>query len=147
MSEWFAQGVERVVIKIIGLCVQDFFALETGSHVWQSMAEQPEIVQVRVSPAPAGVAGRELLDAYDLARAAFEEGLTRGAPPPNPDRLLPAVRKIRFDPPRRPGAVALLDLEDYVLSHGTSLWVRSIDEALPSLWMLRMSGRPRSEGT
>jgi hypothetical protein len=43
--------------------------------------------------------------------------------------------------------VALLDLEDYVLSHGTSLWVRSIDEALPSLWMLRMSGRPRSEGT
>jgi ATP-dependent Clp protease ATP-binding subunit ClpA/ATP-dependent Clp protease ATP-binding subunit ClpC len=145
MAEWFAQGAERVVLKIIGLCVHDFFALETGSHVWQSMADQPEIVQVQVSPAPAGVAGRSLLDAYDQARAAFEEGLRRGSPPPNPDRLLPAVRKIRFDLPRRPGAVALLDLEDYVLSHGTSLWVRSLDEALPSLWMLRMSGRPRHQ--
>jgi ATP-dependent Clp protease ATP-binding subunit ClpA/ATP-dependent Clp protease ATP-binding subunit ClpC len=142
MDEWFAQGAERVVLKIVGLCVLDFFALETGSHVWQSMAEQPEIVQVRVQPAPAGMPARELLDAYDRARTAFEEGLQRGVPAPNPDRLLPTVRKIRFDPPRRPGAVALLDLEDYVLSHGTSLWARDLDEALASLWMLRMSGRP-----
>ncbi|MCS6898561.1 MAG: hypothetical protein RMJ98_02330 [Myxococcales bacterium] len=144
MNEWLTQGAERVVLKMVGLCVYDFFALETGSHVWQSMAEQPEIVQVQVRTAPPGVTGRSLLDAYDQARMAFEEGLRRGTLPPNPDRLLPAVRKIRFDPPRRPGAVALLDLEDYVLSYGTSLWVRSLEEALPFLWIPRMSERPRS---
>jgi len=142
MGEWFAQGPDRIVLKIVGLCVLDFFSMETGSHVWQSMAEQPEIVQVRVRPARPGVTARSLLSGYEEARVAFEDGLRRGDAPPNPDRLLPAVRKIRFDPPRRSGAVALLDVEDYVLSYGASLWVRTLAEALQPIWLLRMSGRP-----
>ncbi len=139
LGGWLDQGAERVVLKVVGLCVLDFFALETGSHVWQSLAGQPEIVQVRVHPAPAGVGARACLVAYDEARRGYEEGLRRGETRLNPDRLLPAVRKIRFEPPRRPGAVALLEVEDYVLGYGTATWVRELSEGLTPLWQLAMS--------
>ncbi|RYE95070.1 MAG: ATP-dependent Clp protease ATP-binding subunit [Myxococcales bacterium] len=139
LESWMSQGAERVVLRVVGLCVLDFFELETGSHVWQSLADQPEIVQVRVHAAPPGASARGCLDAHDEARRRFDESLGRGDPLPNPDRLLPAVRKLRFEPPRRPGAVALLEVEDYVLGHGAATWVREVADALVPLWRLSMS--------
>lgn len=147
MEQWLKQGVEQIIIKVLGLCVLDFFEHETGSHVWQSIASQPEIIQVRVRPASPGVSAHMLLDEYDQARALFEAGLQQGITRPNPDQLLPTVRKIRFDPPKHPGTNALLELEDYILNHGANPWVRSIREALPILWLLRMSGQPYEEPT
>jgi ATP-dependent Clp protease ATP-binding subunit ClpA/ATP-dependent Clp protease ATP-binding subunit ClpC len=144
-SHFVEQHVERVTLKIVGLCVLDFFALETGCHVWHSLAEQPEIVQVRVTSAPPGVSSKAVVEAQKARRAAFDLAQREGGPlVENPDRLLPAVRKLRFDPPRRAGAPSLIDVEDYVLGYSTSTWVLSLQDALPRLWMLRMSRRPIS---
>jgi ATP-dependent Clp protease ATP-binding subunit ClpA/ATP-dependent Clp protease ATP-binding subunit ClpC len=141
-SHFVEHHVERATLKIVGLCVLDFFALETGCHVWHSLAEQPEIVQVRVISAPPGVGTKAIVEGQKARRVAFERAQREGGPPlENPDRLLPAVRKLRFDPPRRAGAPSLIEVEDYVLSYSTSLWALSLPDALPRLWMLRMSRR------
>jgi ATP-dependent Clp protease ATP-binding subunit ClpC len=145
LAEAIKGGSEHIVLKIVGLCVLDFYAMETGSHVWHSLADSPEIVRVRVLPAEPGRSAALLIDEHVDRRRAFEQFVQGGSgePPVNPERLLPAVRKIRFDPPRRPGTPAHLEVEDYVLGYSTTLWVRALADALPPLWMLRMSGRPK----
>ncbi len=49
-----AEGLDHVVLKIVGLCVRDFFALEAGVHVWTSLDREPQIARVRVIPANLG---------------------------------------------------------------------------------------------
>jgi ATP-dependent Clp protease ATP-binding subunit ClpA/ATP-dependent Clp protease ATP-binding subunit ClpC len=116
-----ATGARHVVIKQVGLAVLDFFELETGSHLRHSMSGSPEIVRVRVVPAAADRSAASLL----------EEPLDQ--------RLLPAVRTIRFDPSRRPGGTSALALEDYAMAVTLDLQVREIRDALDRLWRIRMS--------
>ncbi|WP_437677372.1 AAA family ATPase [Sorangium sp. So ce131] len=133
-------GAELLVLSVVGLCVLDFFELETGAHVWTSLARGPEVVRVRVLPARPGLtpasAARDHLD----RQAAFDEAARRGrALPPNPAALLPVVRRIRFDPPRPPGRPAPIEIEDYVMGYAEASLVRSLSQALAPLWLLRMS--------
>jgi ATP-dependent Clp protease ATP-binding subunit ClpC len=133
-------GTSHVVLKIVGLCVLDFFELETGSHVWTSLARGPEVVRVRVWPAPPGETPAQILERHETQQRAFDEAIREGqSAPANPSALLPVVRKIRFDPPRRTGAVAPLEIEDYVMGYAETVQVVSVNEALAPLWLLRMS--------
>ncbi|MFO0754993.1 MAG: AAA family ATPase [Byssovorax sp.] len=135
-----AGGVERLVLRIVGLSVLDFFALEHGSHVWTSLARGPEVVRVRVSPAGRDESPAAVIDAEEEKQRRFDEAARRGDPAPdNPAALLPVVRKIRFDPPRRPGTTAPLSIEDYAMSYAETMEVRTIAEALAPIWLLRMS--------
>ncbi|WP_437992229.1 AAA family ATPase [Sorangium sp. So ce145] len=134
------RGAELLVLSVVGLCVMDFFELETGAHVWTSLSRGPEVVRVRVLPARPGLSpARAVREHLDL-QAAFDEAARRErALPPNPAELLPVVRRVRFDPPRRPGATAPIEIEDYVMGYAESSLVRSLSQALAPLWLLRMS--------
>ena len=116
-----ATGVRRLVLKQVGLGVLDFFELETGCHIRHSMSAPPEIVRVQVSAA----------DAERSPSSVLAE--------PVAQRLLPAVRTIRFEPSHRPGATTALALEDYAMAVTLDLRVRGIEDALDRLWRIRMS--------
>lgn len=130
-----SESTSLVVMKIVGLCIKDYLELETGTHVWEPSITEPELLRVRVSSAEGGVSAREAIHAYQAA-------LGRGD---RPDRLLPLVRTIRFDPPRqdpsspRSGAGSLLEMEDYVLGMPASARVLAIADAFAKLWLLRVS--------
>ena len=109
----------RLVLKMVGLCVKDFFELETGTHVWRPYARQPELLRVRV------------LAASGTARQLLES--------PGDSALLPIVRSLRFDPPKAGGPASPLDLEDYVLGLHHAARVREPFEALLPLWLARLA--------
>ncbi|WP_437288533.1 AAA family ATPase [Sorangium sp. So ce406] len=135
-----SSGPELLVLSVVGLCVRDFFELETGAHVWTSLARGPEVVRVRVLPARPGLSPAAAVRDHLDRQAAFDEAARRGrALPPNPAELLPVVRRIRFDPPRRPGTAAPIEIEDYVMGYAEASSVRSLSQALAPLWLLRMS--------
>ncbi|APR77396.1 ATP-dependent Clp protease ATP-binding subunit ClpA [Minicystis rosea] len=118
----------RYVLKIVGLCVRDFFGLEDGTHVWTSLGRGPEVVRVRVYPAISGE-----MPADVLARP--------------PVRALPeVVRKLRFDPPRAGGPPVPFEIEDYVMGHADTVHARSLADALAPLWLLRASRDDDAEG-
>jgi len=129
-----------LVLRIVGLSVLDFFALEQGSQVWSSLARGPEVVRVRVWSAGPEDTPARVIEAEEEKQRRFDEAARLGVPlPESPTALLPVVRKIRFDPPRRAGASAPLDIEDYVMGYAETVVVRSIAEALLPIWLLRMS--------
>ncbi|WP_437968286.1 AAA family ATPase [Sorangium sp. So ce260] len=133
-------GAELLVLSVVGLCVLDFFELETGAHVWTSLARGPEVVRVRVLPARPGLSPAAAVREHLERQAAFDEAARHGrALPPNPAALLPVVRRIRFDPPRRPGRTAPIEIEDYAMGYAEAAQVRSLSQALAPLWLLRMS--------
>ncbi|WP_437647781.1 AAA family ATPase [Sorangium sp. So ce362] len=133
-------GAELLVLSVVGLCVLDFFELETGAHVWTSLARGPEVVRVRVLPARPGLSPATAVREHLERQAAFDEAARHGrALPPNPAALLPVVRRIRFDPPGRPGRAAPIEIEDYAMGYAEAALVRSLSQALAPLWLLRMS--------
>ena len=136
---------DLVVLEIVGLSVYDFFAEETGCHLWQSLQSAPEVVRVRVSSAPPDRTPRDVVAEHAAAVRRFQEALEAGRAelPENPEGFLPAVRRIRFDPPARPGATAMLELEDYLVGTSSATHARGLAEPLRQLWLLRMS---RQEG-
>ncbi|XXX77782.1 AAA family ATPase [Sorangium sp. So ce134] len=135
-----SSGAELLVLSVVGLCVLDFFELETGAHVWTSLARGPEVVRVRVLPARPGLSPAGAVRDHLERQAAFDEAARHGrALPPNPAALLPVVRRIRFDPPRQPGRAAPIEIEDYVMGAAEASPVRSLSQALAPLWLLRMS--------
>jgi ATP-dependent Clp protease ATP-binding subunit ClpA/ATP-dependent Clp protease ATP-binding subunit ClpC len=133
-------GAQEVWLKIVGLCVKDFYALEDGCHVRCSLAAPPEIVRVRVVAADPEITTEAALTQRIAERARFQAALEGGGDvPSNPDALTPAVRKIQFDPPRRSGPLATVDIEDYALGTAMTLPARRLVDALQPLWLLRMS--------
>ena len=138
-----AGGPAQLAMRIVGRSVLDFFELETGSHIRHALSTQPEIVRVRVLSGAGAVAPRRLIDEHVAAKKRFEEETAAGMAAPelgaNPERLLPAVRTILFEPPRRAGGLALLELEDFAMGTPLALPVRKVSEALTNLWLLRMS--------
>jgi ATP-dependent Clp protease ATP-binding subunit ClpA/ATP-dependent Clp protease ATP-binding subunit ClpC len=117
----------RVVLRIVGPCVRDFFELESGTHVFRPYARQPEVLQVSVVPARVAPSARALL----------------AHPPPGdaglPSRPLPIVRTLAFDPPLPSRPPALFAVEDYVLGISHETRVRDPLEALLPLWLARMT--------
>jgi ATP-dependent Clp protease ATP-binding subunit ClpA/ATP-dependent Clp protease ATP-binding subunit ClpC len=128
---------ELLILRILGMCVRDFAELETGTHVWRGLATAPELARVRVLASD----GRPLADLaseHRTKRAAFDKAaLAPGREADNPSRLLPITRTVRFDPPR--AGLASLELEDFVMGHGGTFHVKTLAEALGSLWLLRMT--------
>ncbi|MCC6557631.1 MAG: ATP-dependent Clp protease ATP-binding subunit, partial [Polyangiaceae bacterium] len=130
---------EILVLSVVGLCVLDFFELESGAHVWTSLGRGPEIVRVRVLPAPPGAAPARAVEDHLAREAELDDAARAGRPlPPNPSALPPVVRKLRFDPPR-PGRTSPLEIEDYVMGYAETAEVASLAQALAPLWLLRMS--------
>ncbi|MCL2726299.1 MAG: AAA family ATPase [Polyangiaceae bacterium] len=128
---------EIVVVKIVGLCIKDYLELETGTHVWQPSVNEPELLRVRVLAAEDGLTASGHVKAYIAAREKAERvGVPAEA---RPDRLLPVVRTIRFDPPLPQRPAAPLDMEDFVLGMPYSTQVTTMADAFPTLWLLRMS--------
>ncbi|MDB4946360.1 MAG: ATP-dependent Clp protease, ATP-binding subunit, two ATP-binding domain [Labilithrix sp.] len=146
-----AEGPAQLAMRIVGRSVLDFFELETGSHIRHALSTQPEIVRVRVLSGAAALPPRRLIDAHMIAKRRFEEETERGLTSPeltaNPESLLPAVRKILFEPSRRPGGYAPLELEDYAMGIPLALPVRRLKDALTKLWLLRMSRTVTGQGT
>lgn len=137
-----------VVLRLEGLGVRDTLAGEDGTHVWQPLAATPEIVRVRVLPDDRSA--REVATEHVAKKRAFDAavlaGATGAAPPENPARLSPMVRRLRFEPPRRALELAPLEVEDYVLAHAMELRVAGVGEAIARLMELRMSRRPVRSG-
>jgi ATP-dependent Clp protease ATP-binding subunit ClpA/ATP-dependent Clp protease ATP-binding subunit ClpC len=123
------------------LCIYDVLGGETGSHIWTSLLYGSEIVRVQVRPSATDASARALLDEMREQRRAFELALESGQDslPENPAGLLPAVRKLRFDPPARSNEAVPLEVEDYRLGVIEATRARRLTELLPRLWMLRLS--------
>lgn len=133
----------QVVMKMVGLGALETFRGEHGCHIWRSLANEPEIVRVRVWGGDIdGKVRQVILDHLDGVRA-FEQALEAGVEPlpPNPEALMPAVRTLQFRPPLRPGVVFPVDVEDFHTSYSASLNVRSLRDALRMLFWLRKSKR------
>lgn len=130
-------GARRALLRIVGPGAQAFYGPEQGSHVRDSVSGGTEVVRVRALPGYGAELG-EHLDGLDAARDAFSRALeTSHATPPNPDALLPIVRRYTFDPPT-PGGLAWIDVEDYPLMYAYRGRSASLREALDTVWLLRM---------
>jgi ATP-dependent Clp protease ATP-binding subunit ClpA/ATP-dependent Clp protease ATP-binding subunit ClpC len=136
----FTESVRHIVLKIVGLCVRDFFALETGVHVWASLDREPQIVRVRVLPAGPGQTPASVIAAHVEAQRHHDEAARSGRErPENPSALLPVVRKIRFDLPRHGAGTSPIEIEDYVMGFAETMEARTVADALGPIWLLRTS--------
>jgi ATP-dependent Clp protease ATP-binding subunit ClpA/ATP-dependent Clp protease ATP-binding subunit ClpC len=132
-----------VILKLVGVCVLDFFELDTGCHVWNRLSTTPEILRIKVTPAPLGVTPFERMSRHREAKIAFEKAIEKGVSPlpENPEALLPVVRRFRFDPPGDGAPPTTLEVEDFPLGYTTMVRRSRLSDALPFLWQLRMSRR------
>lgn len=139
LDDLIATSPSYVALRIVGVCVREYFTGEIGTQVWTSLASGSEVTRISWADGDAPVA--DLARQRVEAQRAFDRALERGADPlpRNPSSLLPTVRKYRFDPPRRSGDRATLEVEDFRLGWATSLLVRRLDEVLPLLWVLSAS--------
>ena len=133
--------VRRAVLRISGLGVLDFFSGERGCHLWSSEVYGAQLVQVAVRPGTWERSAREVLEARRDEDARFEEALERGDEvlPADPTVLLPAVRKIRWEPPARPGEAEVAEVEDFRLAWADALRVRGLEELVELLVFVHMS--------
>jgi len=127
-SNW-PEGSRHCVVKLVGLCVRDFFELETGTHLWHSLASAPDIVRVRVRPAAPGERAEDVIMASLESRKRDD----------SPREELPVVRSIRFDWNRQENGYAPLELEDYVMSISRVVSANRLSDPLPGLWLVRLS--------
>jgi len=143
LTDAIAASPDFVVMKLVGLCIKDFLELETGTHIWTPSVKEPELLRVRVTPASATdtVTCAEMVKDFNAAREAADAASVSGAEASaeRPDRLLPVVRSIKFDPPPPRRAGTLLEMEDYVLGIPYSAHVTRISEVFAKLWLLRTS--------
>ncbi|MBI5513316.1 MAG: ATP-dependent Clp protease ATP-binding subunit [Deltaproteobacteria bacterium] len=121
-------AMPRVLARVVGIGVRDFYAPEDGIHVWHSLSAPPVILQVRVLPSPRGASLEALL--RDRLRSAREE------------RTPPVVRVLRFEPPLSTSRPSPLELEDFVFGTSRQVMAREVTDALPGLWLHRLSREP-----
>ena len=97
------QKTRSVVLKLVGLGALDLFEHETGCHVWQSMGAAPEVLRVEVFHAEPNRTPKQVLEDLVEREKRFEQALAGNLLEgiENPRGLLPAVRKLRFDPPNK----------------------------------------------
>jgi ATP-dependent Clp protease ATP-binding subunit ClpC len=137
-----AERVTHVVLKIVGLCVRDFYALEEGVHVWASLDREPQIARVRVLAADLSATPASVIAAHVEAQRAYDEAAREGQPRPrDPSALAPVVRKLRFDPPRagRGASPVEIEIADYVMGFAETVEARTVADALAPIWLLRTS--------
>ncbi len=136
----------QLVLEVIGTGVRSFFAGEEGCHLWTSLLSGSEIVRVRVIEPAEDATPADAIAAHVRDAALFEEALARGdwPLPEDPAGLSPAVRRVRFDPPARPGETAALEIEDLVTAQVRAHHAARVAEGLAPLVWLRASRRERA---
>lgn len=141
-----SQAWSRIVLRVVGPAVRDFFAGEHGSHVRESVSGGTEVVRVRVLPG-LDVDPVEHVESLDRDREAFIQALEAGEPlPSHPDAILPIVRRYVFDPVS-PREHAWLEVEDYPLMFGMRTRVQRLETAMETIWLLRMGAAIESQAT
>ncbi len=113
-------------------------AAEHGSHVFQSLSGEPEIVRVAIAagasePKAAAAVHRDALTAHEAAVAAD------AATAPNPEPLLPVVRAISYTPPRRVGEPVIAEVEDFVTGFAARVTAPTLAEVIHHCWHVRWS--------
>lgn len=141
LAEVAARGPTLLAVELEGVGVRSLLEGEVGCHVWSSVLAGSEIVRVRLASAESA---RAVVEAHLARAAAFDAALDRGGDPlpEDPQALLPAVRRLAFDPPDRPGETAHLEIEDYVTGQVLEQRAQRFDEPLRALVWLRASRRP-----
>ncbi|HTJ47362.1 MAG TPA: AAA family ATPase [Kofleriaceae bacterium] len=138
LTELIPRVPVHAVLVVRDLFVRAKLAPEHGSHVEQSLAGEPEIVRVAVTPGAKHP--RETLEAHVAAARAFERALDEGGDiPPNPEALLPVARALAYEEPRRPGEPYRIELEDFTTGWSTQLEAPSLVDAVLACWRLRWS--------
>ncbi len=141
-------GAPHVLLRVSGLFARAAFAGEEGCHIWRSPAAEPQIIRMRVLEADAEAAAASLFAAHRAALVAFEQALEAGSEPlpENPERLLPAVRTLAFQPPLRPGEVFPIELEDFRLQQVGAVHATTPLQIFARLWWLSLSLAPGGDG-
>jgi ATP-dependent Clp protease ATP-binding subunit ClpC len=134
-------GSPHVLLRVSGLFARAAFAGEVGCTIWRSPAAEPQVVRLRLLDANAEAAASSLFESHRRQLGEFEQALEAGAEPlpENPERLLPAVRTLAFQPPLRPGEVFPVDLEDFRLGQIATVHATSPLQIFEQLWWLSLS--------
>jgi ATP-dependent Clp protease ATP-binding subunit ClpC len=135
LSNAVTPETQRVVMKMVGPCVLDFFELENGTHIWYPLADHPQMLRIQVTKADPGRSSLSFME----ERLKLHQSYMADPGLPNPDALLPIARTIRFDPPDELASPVPLELEDYPMSFANMFHARGLQEALSPLWLLRLS--------
>lgn len=132
----------HLVLKVTGLSVLDTFLAENGTHIRSSLSRTPEIVQVRVRPAPADESPGSVAEKHEADRIEFTKLLEAGTDtlPINPEKLSPIVRRYDFEPPANDRRVPC-EVEDYVLSYAGTHRVRTLAEVVRLLRLLHQTAQ------
>ncbi len=143
-----ADGAPHVLVRVSGLFARAAFAGEEGCHIWRSPAAEPQIIRMRVLAADVEAAAASLFAGHRAALVAFEQALEVGGErlPENPERLLPAVRTLAFQPPLRPGEVFPIELEDFRLQQVGTVHATTPLQIFERLWWLSLSIAPEERG-
>ncbi|HKE20385.1 MAG TPA: AAA family ATPase [Kofleriaceae bacterium] len=143
-----ADGAPHLLLRVSGLFARVAFAGEEGCHIWRSPAAEPQIVRLRVLDADAEAAAASLLAEHRARLREFEQALEDGREPlpENPERLLPAVRALSFQPPLRPGEVFPIELEDFRLHQIRTAHSVSPLHIFQQLWWISLAREARGEG-
>ncbi|MEM9075043.1 MAG: hypothetical protein AAGE52_41485, partial [Myxococcota bacterium] len=130
------QAPDQLALTLGGVDLYRWLQGEHGCHVWNAVTRGSEVVRVRILPEAKH--GADFLREHQDAQKRYERALESGVDPlpEDPERLLPVVRRIRFDPGRGP---APFEIEDYPLQHVERGNTRTITEVLPAFLWLRMS--------
>jgi ATP-dependent Clp protease ATP-binding subunit ClpA/ATP-dependent Clp protease ATP-binding subunit ClpC len=131
----------HTVVVLRDLFIAAALGADHGSHIVQPVAGEPAIVRVAIS---AGAQAPAAVLAAQVARGrAFEAALDRGGPvPENPTALLPVVRALAYQAPRRPGESMQVEIEDFTTGWSATIEVPDIGAAIDQAWLLRWSRRP-----
>jgi ATP-dependent Clp protease ATP-binding subunit ClpC len=140
-------GAPHLLLRVSGLFARVAFTGEEGCHIWRSPAAEPQIVRLRVLEADAEAAAASLIAEHRARLREFEQALEDGREPlpENPERLLPAVRALSFQPPLRPGEVFPIELEDFRLDQIRTSHAVSPLQIFQQLWWLSLA-REQREG-
>jgi len=139
-ADALARPVAHAVLVLRDLLIAPALAAEHGSHVFRSLAGEPEIVRVEIVPGERDP--RQAVLDHQRRLAAFDAAVDQGGDaelPPNPERLLPVVRNVGWSAPLRVGESWKVDLEDFVTGWSPTLEVAEVEQAIRIAWWLRWS--------
>jgi len=133
-----ATPCSHVVLVLRDAMITPALRDEHGSHVFRSLAGEPEIVRVEVTRG--AVDPRAVVVEHARRLAAFDAAVDAGGEiPVNPEKILPVVRTVGWRAPLRAGEAYHVDLEDFATGWSSALDVASLDDAIRQAWWLRWS--------
>ena len=143
LDRLLARSPSKLVLKLVGLSIREYYRGETGCHLWRSTAHGTDLLRVELlGNANPGQSAADALAAQQATAGAFVDALERGDGPlpENPEGLIPTVREIDYAPSTTgPGPQHRLSVDDFQLGFSGTLALGGVEQALRWLWTLRMS--------